>query len=179
MSQYEIHQVEREDLNEGWIWLRNKDLKAAVENRRPALLVKNEGTGNKVRCEILYADPTYLANRRHPIPGHNQNLLILSAWYRRRLGIEEKDIGSSREFEIRSTNNPLTSVWWQFCACVRHPQMAVVMSTVLAIVGTGLGIIGLAAVFKDQERVIWDVLGSAGFVIVLLGLLPLIFRVRN
>jgi len=176
---YEIHQVEREDLNEGWIWLRNKRLRDRIENRRPALLVKDETSGRKVCCEILYADETYLHNRRNWISEDNQNnLLFLSAWYRQRLGIEG-EAGPLRRFDVRVTGNFFRTIWWQLRACARHPQIAVVLSTVLAIVGTGLGILGAAAIFKDTHWIIWYVLGPVGLVITLLGFMPLVLRARN
>ncbi len=178
---YEIHAVEREDLNEGWIWLRNEQLKGKVENRRRTLLVRDEVSGAKVCCEALYADPTYLNNRRNRIsPSDQNNLLFLSAWYRHRLGVEN-EVGSSRKFDIRFPSNPLTAIWWQVRACVRHPQIAVVMSTVLAIVGLGLAIVGLAFVFKDAHwaEYFWLSAAVLGFVITLLGVAPLILRAQN
>jgi hypothetical protein len=178
---YEIHQVEREDLNEGWIWLRNEELKNNIENRRLTLRVTDELSGKNVCCEVLYADDTYLDNRRHPIPQTNQHrMLFLSAWYRHRLGVEGK-VGTSRRFDIKLTSNPLRAMWWQIRACVRHPQIAVVMSTVLAIVGTGLGIVGVAFVFKDVNwaAYIWQAAAGLGFVITLFGLVPLLLRVKN
>ena len=129
---YEIHQVEREDMNEGWIWVKNEKLREIIENRRPVLLVEDTGSGKRVCCETLYADPTYLANRRRQPVTKNakNNLAFLSAWYRRRLGIEKEQIPCVRTLKIRETNRVWT-IWWQLRACARHPQIAVVMSTVL------------------------------------------------
>lgn len=178
MGLYELHQVEREDLNEGWIWLRNEDLNKTIENRRPVLLVRDTVSGKKTYCEGLYADDTYLGNRRHPIPkDHQRNLVFLSAWYRRRLGIENEPIPCTRQLEIRIPNF-WKAVCWQFRACALHPQIVVVLSTVLAIVGTGLGFLGAAAIFKDVQ-VIWYVLGPFGVLIMLFGFLPLVCRVRS
>ena len=102
---YEIHRVEREDLNEGWIWLRNENLKPRIENRRPVLRVRDTASGKNAYCEVLYAEDTYLCNRRHPISRDRQNnLVFLSAWYRRRLGIENEPIPCKRQFEIEDPN---------------------------------------------------------------------------
>ena len=68
-------------------------------------------------------------------------------------------------------------MWWQLRACARHPQIAVVMSRVLAVVGTGLGIVGLAAVLKEaqwpgsvwQAVVSWQAVAALGFVVFVLG----------
>jgi len=81
-------------------------------------------------------------------------------------------------------------MWWQLRACIRHPQIAVVMATVLALVGAGLGIMGIATVLKEvkevseaQERHGLDYAFLAvlltGLVIVLGGLFPLYQRVKD
>ena len=56
---------------------------------------------------------------------------------------------SERHFDIKFPN-AFQAMWWQYRA-VRHPQIGVVMSTVLAAVGTGLGIVGLGALLKDMQ----------------------------
>jgi len=249
---YEWHQVEREDLNEGWIWVRpaesdeNRKLMRRIEGRRPVLLLK--AATRSVCCETLYADDTFLRNRRNsiligeitdyvspadfkvrdrngkdtPIDASNakidrdtraqladgrrvcvhwtrehwspatsgtakvsrvtleNNLVFLSAWYRRRLGIETK-AGSKISLKITETDWRLRTMWWQLRACARHPQIAVVMSTVLAVVGTGLGIVGLAAVFKEVRWLgcVWQGVAVLGFAVFVLGFWPLALRAKN
>ena len=80
----------------------------------------------------------------------NGNLIFLSAWYRHCLGIDIEEPGSKICLKVVTPKWWLLQPpWWQLRACARHPQIAVVMSTVLAVIGTGLGIVGLAAVLKD------------------------------
>ena len=71
LNDYELHQVEREELHEEWVWVRKEELKKHVEDSRPALLFRYKPEGkvksNSVCCETLYADDTYLRNRRNPI----------------------------------------------------------------------------------------------------------------
>jgi hypothetical protein len=91
---YELHQVERGELHEEWVWIRSEGMKR-MGGRRPALLFsfKSEGeTKTKsVCCETLYADDFYLSDRRYPIQVDvvdGKNLVFMNAWYRRQLGIE-------------------------------------------------------------------------------------------
>jgi len=141
-------------------------------------LVRDETSKAEVCCEVLYADETYLTNRRYPVPKNNpNNLIFLSAWYRRRLGLEREPIPCQRQFEIKLPTN-LPAVWRQFKACTRHPQVVVVLSTVLAVVGTGLGVLGLATVFKKVPWVEYP-LGISGMVIMVAGFWPLVLRAKN
>jgi hypothetical protein len=199
MARYELHQVERHELHEDWVWLRTKDkeLRLATENRRPALLFKFGG--KKVCCETLYADDLYLKNRHHPIdpgtcgPKTGGNLVFMNAWYRRHLGLPPQSDSIDLTVETPKWNGQ--AVWWQLRACARHPQIAVVMSTVLAIVGTGFGIAGFASLAKDMpwkavvkgipwlQAVPWSDVWQAGvvfgFAVALGGLVPLFLRSKN
>jgi hypothetical protein len=75
-------------------------------------------------------------------------------------------------------------MWWQLRACARHPQIAVVMSTVLAVIGTGLGIVGFAAVLKEilngtpAFEWVWLPIAGLGFIIFVFGFSPLYLRAR-
>jgi hypothetical protein len=185
---YEWHQTEREDLNEGWIWIRNADLREEVEERRPVLLLKH--ASRSVCCETLWADDAWLSRRHKPILAAKftgtEKLIFLSAWYRRRLGIDNKP-GS--KIELKISTNPswwlLRPLWWQLRAGAAHPQIAVAMSTVLAVIGTGLGIVGLATVFQKPHLPtdIWEAgawaIALVGFVVILLGFAPLYSRAKN
>ena len=105
-------------------------------------------------------------------------MVFLSSWYRHQLGIS-RPRGSPISLDVETTENPLRSMWWQVRACARHPQIIVVMSTVLAVVGAGLGIVGLAAVLKEIEIEsfeVWEAIALLGVVVVFLGFAPLARR---
>jgi hypothetical protein len=274
---YELHQVEREELHEEWVWVWNEELEKDIEGRRPALLF--EYKGNSVCCETLYADDRYLENRHKPLlvgkiksvswensrtaragdtftvggttvritnetMYHNgitegslrenvavavrytkeadkncegtdkpkktitalritrgDKLVFMNSWYRHQLGIDA-DLIKQENSVMDTPRIPLTvegprrtwrAMWWQLRACARHPQIAVVMSTVLAIVGTGLGIVGLAAVIKELPQVesikdienisgfnlVWLFIAAVGFAIFVLGFRPLCLRAKQ
>jgi hypothetical protein len=73
-------------------------------------------------------------------------------------------------------------MWWEYRASARHPQIGVVMSTVLAVVGTGLGIVGLGALLKDMQRAppyVYQAIDLFGIAVFLFGFLPLVLRVTK
>lgn len=140
-SRYEVHTSTREELNEGWVWLKNdenEELKNKVEGRRPIVRISN--SKKHVYCEALYVNDLDLEWFRKKPPFKDvsdDKLIFISQWYLRRLGFE-KNPGSA-ELAIDTK----TKISWQFLACLVHPQIMVLLSTVLGIIGVGLGIIGL------------------------------------
>jgi hypothetical protein len=280
---YELHQVERDELHEEWVWVWNEKLKKDIEGRRPALLF--EYKGNSVCCETLYADDRYLENRHKPLlagkisvirpdgnfiigetsvqvtkrteycggitkeslpknvavfvryskeadekskatnesceatdknsEGTNEpektitairitrgdKLVFMNSWYRHQLGIDADLIKQGISvmdtpripLRVRGPRSTGQAMWWQLRACARHPQIAVVMSTVLAVVGTGLGVVGLAAIIKELPQVesikdiknisgfdrVWLSVAAVGFIIFVLGFRPLCLRAKQ
>jgi hypothetical protein len=115
------------------------------------------------------------------------NLVFINAWYRRKLGINEQ-AGEKIRLKITLPDRWWQAMWWQLLACVQHPQIAITMSMVLAIIGTGLGIMGLAVLLKDLSgwkdflAFDWASLVAAvfGFIIIfVVGLGPLYFRAKH
>jgi len=132
-------------------------------------------------------------------------LLFVNAWYRNLLQIERKSIPSIIDVEIAQTRWRLRAMCWQLRACEQHPQIVVVLSTVLAIVGTGFAVFGFALSLKDVDlswlkvclvralallsigdQVPWGLLKTRlisslailGFLVILRGLAPLWRRAR-
>jgi hypothetical protein len=182
---YEVHQDEKEDLNEGWIRLRNPRLKKKIKNRRPVCLVKDAVSGKKIFVETLYADDPWLSGRRHEtkqrLLASPKNLIFLSAWYRHRLGLDELAVPTDRLLDIAPDANFCRKIIWQLRACEQHPQIAVVMSTVLAIMGAGFGVVGVAAWLQSAKAPIgvWAPVAVLGLVVILRGLVPLATRAQN
>lgn len=140
---YEVHTALREDLNEGWIWIKNDVLKDKLQNQRPIVRINTENQ-KKVYCEALYVDHFYLKrfNGRmkcdHPINCNKDRLIFISGWYRQILGIKHKDLGLQKNLTITLGKFPLSSLW-HLWACLQHPQIVVFLGTALAIIGLGLG----------------------------------------
>lgn len=194
--EYELHTVVRDDINEGWIWVRDAGLEGRLEGRRRIVKVSyigEDGPPKKAKCiycEALYAsdvdirrfneyfDPKIEAEK---IKTKQYRLIFISAWYRRLLDIPEKLLRCKINVEITISNSPLG-----YCrACFQHPQVVALLATVLAFIGVGLGFIGLGLGLigiKDW----WPAGRSVGIVFVLLGvigsvvsLLPLVKRARQ
>ncbi len=55
---YEVHTALGDDLNEGWVWVRDSGLKDQLRDQRR--IVRIEFNSKKVYCEALYADDYYL-----------------------------------------------------------------------------------------------------------------------
>ena len=72
LDDYELHEVDRDDLNEGRIWVRNETdprLKK-IEGRRSVVRFQYrdpKGYRKRICSETLYAEEIYLRNRRSPI----------------------------------------------------------------------------------------------------------------
>jgi hypothetical protein len=190
-EQYELHQVERDELHDDWIWLRNQDLRPDIEGLRPAVLFEYtaDGKSRRVCCETLYADDQYLLNRHQkicPKEKMGKNLIFINAWYRKQLGIEWNG-PKMINVGVRVPRAPVQAVWWQLRACARHPQIAVVMATVLAIIGTGLGLAGAATVLTDIPwltgvpcvELVSHGIAIIGCAVFLLGFVPLFLRTKR
>jgi hypothetical protein len=113
-------------------------------------------------------------------------LIFINAWYRLQLGIPRSRIRQQIPLEVTRPKSSWRAMWWQLRACARHPQIAVLMSTVLAVVGTGLGIVGLAAVIKDLPewnnitlfQGVYASIGAVGLGIFVMGFRPLYLRAK-
>ncbi|HVM72576.1 MAG TPA: hypothetical protein VMT91_12520 [Anaerolineales bacterium] len=164
---YEVHSSTREELNDGWVWIRNEadaNLKGKLEARRR--IVRMIYSKNPpVYCEALYVSDDYdikwfnrhfgtknLDSSRCKYPdtdssdsslslNWNKELIFISQWYRQHLGIKGK-LRTIHPLEIEIAESGWTQVLWQFRACLQHPQIVVLLSTVLGIISVGLGIIG-------------------------------------
>lgn len=94
----------------------------------------------KVYCEALQIDDNFLRayNQSPRISITNpEEALVISAWYRARLGCM-----STRE-DVSIEVRPANSVYGRFMACVHHPQTVVRISTWLGALGLFLGIVGV------------------------------------
>jgi len=140
-QEYEIHSALREDLNEGWVWIENRQLEEDLNHRRRVVRIDSQGR-KRVYCEALYLDDYYVkrfneARREEStrIVRRGQNLIFINGWYRHNLGIS----AGARTLSISVSKSP----WWQLRASLQHPQVGIFLTTVLAIMGVGLAVLGM------------------------------------
>jgi len=170
--QYVVHSSLHEDMNEGWIWIR--DLKDELDGKRRLILIGTEN-GKSAYCEALYADPWYMEKwlerwkkNQDKLPGADQHLAFISSWYRRRLGI---GLGQ-RTLTVEYCEGAPFS--WQLRVCFQHPQVVVRLAMLLAVIGLGLGIVALG--FGILAIPDWRPAGAwIGWLIALLGCFVMIF----
>lgn len=114
----EIHTSVREDRNEGWVWIRDSELRELLENQRRTVRIK--AGDKKIFCEALYADGYFLdqfndqmakANR---VQANKKDCIVFAnAWYRQRLGLKP-GLGDRRNLDITVSGY---SSRWQLAAC--------------------------------------------------------------
>jgi hypothetical protein len=152
--QYVVHSALRDDINEGWVWIRN--LRSELDGKRRTIRL-TAANGKSIFCEALYADDWYMEkwierwkNIRQEPPAADENLAFISSWYRRRLNLETGPQTLTVEYSV----DPPRPFWWQFHVCLEHPQVVVLLATLLAVIGLGLGILalGLGVVAVDDWR---------------------------
>lgn len=127
----------RVDMNEGWIWIQDDFNKS-----RSILRISNIDNNKKVTCEGLTIDENYIYeynhNKRHSIDiKSNKNTIVMSEWYRKKLGIYE----TNKEFNLRIEIK--TCTFYKITAGLNHPQIIVRLSVGLAIWSCILGVIGI------------------------------------
>lgn len=124
--------------------------------------------------------------------------IFISAWYRYVLGIPKQKEGEPdpcRLLEITMPKNKRQALYWQFLACVKHPQIVVALGTVLGLIGFflgiggfGLGLIGVRDLIrdlgeghtnhaKDNVNAVATTIGWFGFILALVSVLALVFVV--
>jgi len=139
---YKVHTALWEDLNEGWVWVYPTDTEkqGQLQDQRRIIRISKQNGRESVYCEALLADDYYLTRfneqTRQKIILDEGNLIFISGWYRHILdnmpvGAQKLSISVGR------------SLLWQLRAALQHPQVGVLLTTVLAIFGIGLAIIGI------------------------------------
>ncbi len=181
---YELHTVLRDDFNEGWIWVKDKNLQHLEGRRR---IVKVGYKAKHIYCELLYATKRDI-NRfnehfcpkieAQKIEGEDSRLIFISTWYRNLLGIPKECLTEEICVSVKESN----SLRAYFCVCLQHPQAVVLLATVLAFIGVGLGFIGagLGIIGIPEWRPVGECIGRAvvalGVLLSILSVLPLFRR---
>ena len=188
VKDYRVHHAVRDDMNEGWIYVKDEDLVDNIRGRRPIAKVTH---GNKhVYCGIMYADHIdiarfndYLANANLLDEEVENDFIFINTWYWKLLGMPELPQN------LRVTITPSHTLYAYCVSCFQHPQVVVVLGTVLAFIGTGLGVVGVGLGFVGiglaiaEWRTLWLTLGVAtnliGALFCAVGVWPLVNRARR
>lgn len=179
---YQIYGAPAEDMNEGWIWIRHEAIKSEIKNRRRIVKFKNTSAHSRpvIYCEALYAEQLEINrfNKSRNNPLRNDCFTLMSGWYRHRLGIPNLTNNTVVKLELTTNAKP----WWLLFACLQHPQIVIVLATVLGIIGLGLGLIGVGlGLIAIKELDAFGLYGGiafllAGICVVIGGVIPLLKR---
>ena len=125
-----------EDINNGWIWVPE-----SLVDERTVVRIKNKKSGKVIFCEALQIGENYLKryntnDRTYRIIDKGGSI-VMSEWYRKKLGITETQIDI--DFDVVKKDNP----WSHLRASLHHPQIVVRLATWLSGIGLLLGVIGL------------------------------------
>jgi hypothetical protein len=145
MQTYMIYAALHEESKEGWIWL-----PSAPGLSTDYVGIHNPRNGRVVVCERRTADENF--RKLYDSAGSTIQLaethrfVVMSAWYRERLGIFDTRAEVPLEIENRS------GLWAAYRAFSQHPSPAIRMSIGLAALSIMLAILsvleGLIALFR-------------------------------
>ncbi len=129
-------------IGEGFVWLQRPGLPA-----RCVVKITNPEAKRAVFCEALQLEENFLKRYNHPpryTIKHPGSSMVMSAWYRIRLG----GLETQREYALEVT--AADSWCGKIRACVHHPQIVVrvavwlgLLSVVLGALGAVLGVISV------------------------------------
>ena len=125
-----------EDINNGWVWVPE-----SLVGERTIVRIINKNSGKFAFCEVLQIGENYLnrynTNDRTFQIRDKTASIVMSEWYRKKLGIKKTQ--DEIEFDFVITDNYLGHVG----ASLQHPQIVVRLAMKLAIISVVLGAVGV------------------------------------
>ncbi|WP_291325120.1 hypothetical protein [Desulfovibrio sp. UCD-KL4C] len=128
---YTIYAARDSEMKEGWVWSSNS----------PSNVVKISHRGKSIYCECFKIDENFIkqyngnTERVKILP--EKDVLVISQWYRNRLGISK----TQEEYDIEI--ECVCGIKREFLSGCDHPQAAMRLATKLAGISVILGILGL------------------------------------
>jgi hypothetical protein len=144
-----VHVAMHDETNEGWVWTRDF-------NSRSIVRILNPANNKSVYCQVRKIDPNfcYQYNKKPRKFISEQNVLVISQWYRDALGItdEQRNAGSVALRIVLMSCFPFL-LWASVRAAAHHPDITVRLGTRLGILGGWLGLVGVSFPLLDMY---WD-----------------------
>ncbi len=130
-----IYAARRDDVNEGFVWLKRPGLPS-----RSIVRIKNPASGKRVYCEALQIDENFLREYNRPprLAIHSpESAVVMSGWFRTRLG----NLATQQDYPLDVV---VCGSWWaKLRACMHHPQIVVRVAVWLGVLSVGLGVLGV------------------------------------
>jgi len=134
---YKVYASLNEDIDTGRCWISTPKVPT-----RSIISMKSE-SGKRTYCEAMQIESNFLnhynvkATTKKIDLDTEPNVIVMSEWYRHRLG----DLETQQEYEIEIASKD--NYWAKFRACCHHPQIVVRLTTWLALLAIILGVIGV------------------------------------
>lgn len=140
-----------EDVQNGVVWFNATDPKLTS---RSVVRITNPSTGKSIYCEALSVDHNFVDRYNSRFKRNytespstfstpklmvGEPAIVMSEWYRRKLGIQYREGKVSLEIDCPSR-------WCAFAklrACCAHPQTVVRVATWLGVTSVALGVVGV------------------------------------
>ena len=138
---FKVYAALIDDINSGWVWVGGFE-----GEQRSIVKLHNKKNRKSVYCEALKIDKNYLkkyAEGNTSAIENELNIIILSEWYRKKLGIH-----STRNEENLSISKQ-NHLIGRFMASIQHPQVIVRLAIYLGIISVILGVIGVYLGYKS------------------------------
>ncbi len=124
-----------DDISEGFVWLRRTGLAS-----RCIVKITNPEGGRNVFCEALQLDDNFLReyNQSPRLRIESpESSIIMSAWYRARLG----NLEGQHDYSLDIA--PANGWWGKLRACMQHPQIIIRVAVWLGVISVALGVLGV------------------------------------
>jgi hypothetical protein len=148
---YRIFAALREEATSGWVWLATPRVEAhrLIKVRKP----RDKKSPITIYCEGRRLDRNFIdfynsQPHTHKIDAENcDDVLVVGDWYREALGVPGTKI--TVDLEIEQQKNPM---WAALKAGSQHPDPTVRLANRLGLLGTWLGLLGLAGAIEEFVR---------------------------
>ena len=133
---FTVYAALKDHAHEGWVHLHDPGCRT-----RGIIRISNSSTSRHIYCEALQIGSNFEGEYRESKSTFvldKNAALVVGKWYREKLG------GIATESQATLTIQQCDGMWGSFRACVDHPQLAIRLTTRLAILSVALGITSLA-----------------------------------
>lgn len=135
---YEVYPALHDESNAGWIWMSQEEDFAS----RDYISVVNMSTDKKVLCICRIIDANFkrvYKERTGKAIQEKKNALVVSDYYRKKLGLDEGKGQEISEFEIGRVVDPVSKIR----TLLQHPDNIVKIVTWLAIISVAVGLVSI------------------------------------
>ena len=132
---YKVFTALKEDINSGWVWICDKTI-----SERAIVKIRKINSKKRIYCEALSIDENFL-REYNTMPRifikNPSSSIVVNSWYRKQLGNIKPQ--SECDLAIKKVDN----TYGKIRASLKHPQVAVRMTTKIALWSVVLAILSI------------------------------------